>query len=35
MTKPKAPAILVNETLYGNMTKEKVDAIFQSLIPNP
>jgi len=31
----QAPAILVDETLHGNMTKEKVDALFQSLIANP
>jgi NADH-quinone oxidoreductase subunit E len=36
----QAPAILVNDTLHGNMTEEKIDALLESLssqspIPNP
>jgi NADH-quinone oxidoreductase subunit E len=30
-----APAIMVNDTIHENMTKEKIDELLKTLIPNP
>jgi NADH-quinone oxidoreductase subunit E len=31
----KAPAIMVNDTIHEQITKEKIDELLKSLIPNP